>query len=109
MIRMRNFSPSCSKFDLCTTDRAWRGLKLALQDPKVYMFALYCFTDILGLGFINFFPTSVIIFSVISSDTLFTPFTVWLEHWVTQPLSHSYLHRTLPSFDIYLTISLLES
>ena len=58
-IRMRNPSPSRSKIDLCVTYRAWRGLKLALQDPKVYMLALFAFTDILGLGFIQFFPTSV--------------------------------------------------
>jgi len=38
-------------------DTAWRGLKLALQDPKVYMFAIYDFCAILGLGFVNFFPT----------------------------------------------------
>jgi hypothetical protein len=57
---MRNPSPSSSNIDLCiTTYRPWRGLKLALQDPKVYIFTLFCFTDMLGLGFINFFPTSV--------------------------------------------------
>ena len=33
-----------------------------------------------------------------SSYTFFTPFTVWLEHWVSQLLSHSYLHRTLLNF-----------
>jgi len=40
-------------------DRLWRGLKLALQDPKVYIFALYDFCVLLGLGFVQFFPTSV--------------------------------------------------
>ena len=94
MIRMRNSSPSGSQIDHCTTYRAWRGLKLALKDPKVYIFALFCFTEILGLGFINFFPTSVIIF-VRSPDTQFTLYTVWLKQWVSQPLSHSYLHRKL--------------
>ena len=52
---------SSSKFNFCATYRAWRGLKLALQDPKVYIFALYDFSAILGLGFVQFFPTSVIV------------------------------------------------
>ena len=60
-IRMRNSSPSSSKINLCTTYRAWRGLKLALQDPKVYIFALYDFSALLGLGFVQFFPTSVMV------------------------------------------------
>ena len=56
---MQNSSRSGLNFDLCTTYRAWRGLKLALQDPKVYIFALYDFCVLLGLGFVQFFPTSV--------------------------------------------------
>ena len=34
--------------------------------------------------------------------------TVWLKQWDFQPLSHSYLHRMLPNFDIYLTTSQLD-
>jgi hypothetical protein len=56
---MRNPSLTNSKIDLGGIYRAWRGLKLALQDPKVYMFTIKAFCEILGLGFINFFPTSV--------------------------------------------------
>jgi len=37
--------------------RAWQGLVLALSDPKVYVFALMTFTELLGLSFGNFFPT----------------------------------------------------
>ena len=55
------WAASSSIIDLSTTYRAWRGLRLALQDPKVYIFALFSFTDNLGLGFINFFPTWVTI------------------------------------------------
>ena len=40
--------------------RAWNGLKLALKDPKVYIFAIFDFCTLLGFGFISFFPTSVI-------------------------------------------------
>ena len=104
-VRMRKtLLANDSKFDLCTY-RAWRGLKLALQDPKVYIFALVCFTEILGLGFVNFFPTSVINFLVGSSYNVFTLSAAWLEQWVSQPLSHSYLHRMLPNFGTYSTIS----
>ena len=70
---MRNPAPSSSKFDLCPTCRAWRGLKLALQDPKVYIFALYDFCALLGLGFVQFFPTSVIaiLFYLAGSSNIF--------------------------------------
>ena len=58
---MRNPSLSSLNIDLqvCTTYRPWRGLKLALQDPKVYIFSLGNFSEVIGLGFLNFFPTSV--------------------------------------------------
>ena len=32
---------------------------MALKDLKVYLFALMTCSQLLGLGFINFFPTSV--------------------------------------------------
>ena len=64
-IRMRNSSSSSSNIDLCTTHRAWSGLKLALQDPKVYIFSLFHITMTLGHGFINFFPTWAIIYWVV--------------------------------------------
>ncbi|PCH35555.1 MFS general substrate transporter [Wolfiporia cocos MD-104 SS10] len=40
-----------------TNGSALIGLKLALKDPKVPIMALVCFSETLGLGFINFFPT----------------------------------------------------
>ena len=97
---MWNSSSSSSKFDFCTIYRAWRGLKLALQDPKVYIFALFDFCVLLGLGFVQFFPTSVmVIFFWLVVLIFFVPFTVWLKQWASQPLSHSYLLRTLPNVD----------
>ncbi|EPQ55025.1 MFS general substrate transporter [Gloeophyllum trabeum ATCC 11539] len=35
----------------------WHGLKLALKDPKVPLFALMSCSQLVGLSFINFFPT----------------------------------------------------
>ncbi|PCH35553.1 MFS general substrate transporter [Wolfiporia cocos MD-104 SS10] len=40
-----------------THESALIGLKLALKDPKVLIMALVCFSELLGLGFINFLPT----------------------------------------------------
>jgi len=59
-------------------DTAWRGLKLALQDPKVYIFALFCFTEILGLGFINFFPTLVGTMGFSTTITLLLATPPWI-------------------------------
>ncbi|KAF7317476.1 MFS general substrate transporter [Mycena kentingensis (nom. inval.)] len=38
-------------------DTPWNGLKLALTDPLVLVFAVMNMSQLLGLGFINFFPT----------------------------------------------------
>jgi len=35
----------------------WYGLKLALKDPKVSIFAVMTCSQLLGLSFVNFFPT----------------------------------------------------
>ena len=94
---MRNSSPSSSKINVCTIYRAWRGLKLALQDPKVYIFVLYDFFAFVGLGFIQFFPTSVMviyfwlvfltffaIYSLAATMGFSTTITLLLASYVTQ-------------------------
>ena len=90
------------EFDLCTTYRAWRGLKLALQDPKVYVFALYDFCALLGLGFVQFFPTSVMViftFLVGSSD-------IFLGH-LQSGSNNGFLnhYHTLTCIVCYLTLT----
>lgn len=35
------------------------GLMMALKDPKVSIMAVMCCSQLLGLGFVNFFPTCV--------------------------------------------------
>ena len=42
-----------------TPCRAFTGLKQALQDPKVYLMAFMGCSQLLGLSFVNFFPTYV--------------------------------------------------
>ncbi|PCH36647.1 MFS general substrate transporter [Wolfiporia cocos MD-104 SS10] len=46
-------------------ESAFVGLKLALKDPKVPIMAVMCCSQLLGLGFINFFPTPPWILSTI--------------------------------------------
>ncbi|KAI0683986.1 MFS general substrate transporter [Cytidiella melzeri] len=38
-------------------DSAFTGLKQSLRDPKVYIFAVMTCAQLLGLSFVNFFPT----------------------------------------------------
>ncbi|KAI0343742.1 MFS general substrate transporter [Trametopsis cervina] len=38
-------------------DSAFTGLKQALRDPKVYIFSIMTCAQLLGLSFVNFFPT----------------------------------------------------
>ncbi|KAI0759993.1 MFS general substrate transporter [Trametes elegans] len=39
------------------TDSALKGLVMAIKDPKVPIFAVMTCSQLLGLGFVNFFPT----------------------------------------------------
>ncbi|KAF8806520.1 MFS general substrate transporter [Phlegmacium glaucopus] len=59
-------------------DTPWRGLKLALKDPKVYMFAMFGFCEILGLGFINFFPTLAATLGFTTTITLLLAAPPWI-------------------------------
>ncbi|THH09970.1 hypothetical protein EW146_g8523 [Bondarzewia mesenterica] len=38
-------------------DSAWNGFMMAVKDPKVSIFALMTCSQLLGLSFVNFFPT----------------------------------------------------
>lgn len=40
-------------------DSPLHGLKLALTDPRVYIFSIMTTAQLLGLSFVNFFPTCV--------------------------------------------------
>ncbi|KAF4621306.1 hypothetical protein D9613_000827 [Agrocybe pediades] len=52
------------------SDTPWQGLKLALREPKVYLFAWMSCTQLLGLGFINFFPTLTATLGFSTTNTL---------------------------------------
>ena len=53
----RSDSLLTSTSELKRTVRMWEGLKLACKDIKVLIFALMASTQLLGLSFVNFFPT----------------------------------------------------
>ncbi len=40
-------------------DSPLHGLKLALKDPLIYVFSIMNAAQLLGLSFVNFFPTCV--------------------------------------------------
>jgi len=37
--------------------RMWSGFRMAMTDVKVYIFAMLSLAQLLGLSFVNFFPT----------------------------------------------------
>ena len=43
--------------DYSTGSRQLQGLKLAIKDPKVSIFAVMTISQLLGLSFVQFFPT----------------------------------------------------
>ncbi|KJA23079.1 hypothetical protein HYPSUDRAFT_138255 [Hypholoma sublateritium FD-334 SS-4] len=51
-------------------DTPWKGLLLALKEPKVYIFAMISFSELLGLGFSNFLPTITATLGFNTTDTL---------------------------------------
>ncbi|KDR75724.1 hypothetical protein GALMADRAFT_97528 [Galerina marginata CBS 339.88] len=60
------------------TDTPWQGLKLALQDPKIYLFGMIGFSELIGLGFINFFPTLTATLGFSTTITLLLATPPWI-------------------------------
>jgi len=60
-------------------DTALEGLQLALKDPKVLLFAMMSFSQLLSLSFVNFFPTltSTLGFGAVISLLLAAPPWIW--------------------------------
>ena len=80
----------CSVFDN-RLNRFFSGLGQALSDIKVYLFALMCFAQLLGMSFQSFFPTYVL-------------------HFVFMSVSHThiiFLDRLTSTLGYNTTISLL--
>ncbi|KZT23586.1 MFS general substrate transporter [Neolentinus lepideus HHB14362 ss-1] len=59
----------------------WHGLKLAITDPKVPLFALMSCSQLVGLSFINFFPTLTATLGYNTTITLLLAAPPWI--WAT--------------------------
>jgi len=85
-------------------DTALGGLKQALTDPKVLLFALMTSSQLLGLSFVNFFPTltSTLGFNTTVSLLLAAPPWIWasivcvLNAWHADRSGERYLHIVGP-------------
>ncbi|KAH0829188.1 major facilitator superfamily domain-containing protein [Lanmaoa asiatica] len=59
-------------------DSVFEGLKLALKDPKVPVFMLMCCSQLLGLSFVNFFPTLTATLGYSTTNTLLMAAPPWV-------------------------------
>jgi hypothetical protein len=70
---------------------AWKGLSAALKDPLVYFFSFIAFFDLMGMGFVNFFPTWGKLFQKTFPRSLLTGF--YQAH-----CNARFLHDDYPTF-----------
>ncbi|KAI0665666.1 MFS general substrate transporter [Trametes maxima] len=61
-----------------STDSAMKGLIMALKDPKVPIFMIMTCSQLLGLGFVNFFPTIAGTLGFSTTVTLLLAAPPWL-------------------------------
>jgi len=60
------------------TDSAWVGLKMAIKDPKVPIFMIMTCSQLLGLSFVNFFPTLAATLGFSTTISLLVAAPPWL-------------------------------
>jgi len=85
-------------------DTPMEGLRLALKDPKVSLFAIMTCSQLLGLSFVNFFPTltSTLGFNTTVSLLLAAPPWIWasivclVNAWHADRSGERYLHINVP-------------
>ncbi|KZT05456.1 MFS general substrate transporter [Laetiporus sulphureus 93-53] len=86
------------------------GLKLALRDPKVLVFALMCCSQLLGLGFINFFPTIVDTMGYSTTITLLLSVPPWIlativcaaNAWNADRTGERFFHQCWPWWGVII-------
>ncbi|KXN85303.1 hypothetical protein AN958_11403 [Leucoagaricus sp. SymC.cos] len=59
-------------------DSAWKGLLAAISDSKVFLFACIAFFDLMGMGFVNFFPTLTATLGFSTTVTLLLAAPPWV-------------------------------
>ncbi|XP_006462957.1 hypothetical protein AGABI2DRAFT_224616 [Agaricus bisporus var. bisporus H97] len=75
-------------------DSAWRGLKLAIKDPLVLLFIVMTILQLLGLSFVNFFPTLTGTLGFNTTVTLLLAAPPWLVASVVCCISAWHMDRT---------------
>lgn len=95
---------SMSVFDqeltcLCS---AFTGLKQALQDPKVYIMAVMTCAQLLGLSFVNFFPTYVV---RIVTDSMLNNLILQTHRHVGLRHHRQLIARCVSSFEPFILVS----
>ncbi|KAJ8079920.1 hypothetical protein PM082_016745 [Marasmius tenuissimus] len=76
------------------SDSVFHGLKLAMADPKVLLFAIMTTAQLLGLSFVNFFPTLTETLGFSTTITLILAAPPWLLGTVISCLNAWHADRT---------------
>lgn len=86
------------------SESALYGLKLALKDPKVYILAVMTCSQLLGLSFVNFFPTLTQTLGFNNTISLLLAAPPWIlativtcvNAWHTDKTGERYFHINVP-------------
>ncbi|KAM5542855.1 hypothetical protein V8D89_003239 [Ganoderma adspersum] len=86
------------------TESAFTGLIMALKDPKVPIFAVMTCAQLLGLGFVNFFPTiagtlgfsTTVTLLVAAPPWIVATFVCCLNAWHADRSGERFLHICVP-------------
>ncbi|KAI0321484.1 MFS general substrate transporter [Amylostereum chailletii] len=92
------------------TDTAWSGFMLAIKDPKVPILALMTCAQLLGLSFVNFFPTLSATLGFNTTISLLLAAPPWIlativsctSAWHADKSGERYLHITVPWWGVVL-------
>ncbi|KAH9942232.1 MFS general substrate transporter [Epithele typhae] len=93
-----------------TNESAFTGLIMALKDPKVPLFAIMTCSQLLGLGFVNFFPTITGTLGFNTTVTLLLAAPPWIlativcliNAWHADRSGERFLHIVLPWWAVIL-------
>ncbi|KAL7277855.1 MFS general substrate transporter [Trametes coccinea BRFM310] len=93
-----------------STDSAMKGLIMALKDPKVPIFAVMTCSQLLGLGFVNFFPTIAGTLGFSTTVTLLLAAPPWIvativcciSAWNADRTGERFFHITVPWWGVII-------
>ncbi|KAI0653992.1 MFS general substrate transporter [Cubamyces menziesii] len=93
-----------------STDSAMKGLIMALKDPKVPIFAVMTCSQLLGLGFVNFFPTIAGTLGFSTTVTLLLAAPPWIlativcciSAWNADRTGERFFHICVPWWGVIL-------